>query len=492
MPERKIVVAAPGIVVRELCPAPDVESCFMRFRELPYCLLLDSALRNPELGRYSFLMADPFAVHRFDESLEQQAEHDPFAAIAEHLAHYPSPTIADLPPFQGGVAGLLSYELGRNFESLPAPEFDSQVCLRILLGSYDVVLAWDHAQNRAWLISQGWPEHDPALRKTRARARLELFERLLATPLDDVVAVRKSWPVQLPPRECDASNTQAVHRPRVPTHWSSVTSNFTRAEYETAVERVREYIRAGDVFQVNLAQCLTVAQTEPAWQTYLRLRQRNPATFGGYFDAGPWQLLSASPERFLRVQDRAVETRPIKGTRPRTAWPEANLFHGDDLLTSEKDRAENIMIVDLLRNDLSRVCEPDSVQVPELCRLELYEYVQHLVSVVQGRLTPGKTVWDLFRVAWPGGSITGAPKLRAMQIITELERLARGPYCGSLIYHGFDGSADSNLLIRTILVADGECSFSVGGGITLASEPAREYAETWHKATGLLQALGIN
>jgi para-aminobenzoate synthetase component 1 len=194
----------------------------------------------------------------------------------------------------------------------------------------------------------------------------------------------------------------------------------------------------------------------------------------------------------LRVQDRAVETRPIKGTRPRTAWPESSLFHGDDLLASEKDRAENIMIVDLLRNDLSRVCEPDSVQVPELCRLEVYEFVQHLVSVVRGRLSPGNSAWDLFRAAWPGGSITGAPKLRAMQIITELERIARGPYCGSLVYHGFDGTVDSNLLIRTMLVADGECTFSVGGGITLASEPAREYAETWHKAAGLLQALGIH
>ena len=491
MPDLTVNVAAPGIVVRELCPAPDVASCFQRYRELPYCLLLDSALRNPELGRYSFLMADPFAVKRVEATAPSQQQ-DPFAAIAAQLAQYVSPTLPELPPFQGGLAGLLSYELGRDFETLPAPEFDSQVCPRILLGSYDVVLAWDHVQNRAWLISQGWPECDPTQRETRARARLALFERLLATSLNQVAAVSKAWPVQLPPQSDNTTRSHSLSRPRVATHMSGVTSNFTRAEYEMAVERVREYIRAGDVFQVNLAQCLTVAQHEPAWETYLQLRQRNPATFGGYFDAGDWQLLSASPERFLRVQDRAVETRPIKGTRPRTAWPEANLFHGDDLLASEKDRAENIMIVDLLRNDLSRVCDPDSVQVPELCRLELYEYVQHLVSVVRGRLAEGQSAWDLIRAAWPGGSITGAPKLRAMQIITELERLARGPYCGSLVYHGFDGAVDSNLLIRTILVADGQCSFSVGGGITLASEPAHEYAETWHKAAGLLMALGAS
>lgn len=490
MPDRMVTVAAPGIMVRELCPAPDVASCFQRYRELPYCLLLDSALRNPELGRYSFLMADPFAMQHVDDSTASQQ--DPFAAIAAHLAQYVSPTLPDLPPFQGGVAGLLSYELGRDFESLPAPEFDAQVCPRILLGTYDVVLAWDHAQNRAWLISQGWPERDPTQREARARTRLALFESLLATPLEKVSTVSDTWLRQLPAQSDNATRTPISARPRVPTHLAGVTSNFTRAEYETAVERVREYIRAGDVFQVNLAQCLTVAEHEPAWEIYLRLRQRNPATFGGYFDAGDWQLLSASPERFLRVQDRAVETRPIKGTRPRTAWPEASLFHGDDLMASEKDRAENIMIVDLLRNDLSRVCDPDSVQVPELCRLELYEYVQHLVSVVRGRLAEGKSAWDLFRAAWPGGSITGAPKLRAMQIITELERLARGPYCGSLVYHGFDGAVDSNLLIRTILVADGECSFSAGGGITLASDPAREYSETWHKAAGLLMALGVN
>jgi para-aminobenzoate synthetase component 1 len=325
----------------------------------------------------------------------------------------------------------------------------------------------------------------------RAHARLAAFEKLLALPLDDVATACQAWPSQLP-RPSQKAAQKSSRGPRVATHLHGVSSNFTRGEYETAVERVREYIRAGDVFQVNLAQCLAVAQTEPSWQTYLRLRQRNPATFGGYFDAGPWQLLSASPERFLQVRNRQVETRPIKGTRPRTTWPEANLYHGDDLLASDKDRAENIMIVDLLRNDLSRVCEPNSVQVPELCRLERYEYVQHLVSVVQGRLAAGKTVWDLFRAAWPGGSITGAPKLRAMEIITELERRARGPYCGSLVYHGFDGAADSNLLIRTIVTAGGECSFSVGGGITLASEPALEYEETWHKAAGLLQALGIH
>jgi para-aminobenzoate synthetase component 1 len=492
MPNRTAVVAAPGIVVQELCPAPDVAACFQRYRELPYCLLLDSALRNPELGRYSFLLADPFALQQGDDAAPRARSHDSLVAVAAQLAQFASPTLPELPPFQGGVAGLLSYELGREFEALPAPEFDAQICPRLLLGSYDVVLAWDHVQNRAWLISQGWPEREPARREARARQRLELFAELLATPLQEIAAVCQAWPVQLPRPAVQTPRSPLLDRPRVATHLPGVTSNFTRDEYEAAVERVREYIRAGDVFQVNLAQCLSVNQNEPAWQTYLRLRQRNPATFGGYFNAGAWQLLSASPERFLHVQDCAVETRPIKGTRPRTAWPEANLFHGDDLLASEKDRAENIMIVDLLRNDLSRVCEPDSVQVPELCRLEVYEYVQHLVSVVRGQLAPGKSAWDLFRAAWPGGSITGAPKLRAMQIITELERLARGPYCGSLVYYGFDGAVDSNLLIRTMLIANGECTFSVGGGITLASEPAREYAETWHKATGLLQALGIS
>jgi para-aminobenzoate synthetase component 1 len=250
-----------------------------------------------------------------------------------------------------------------------------------------------------------------------------------------------------------------------------------------------DYICAGDVFQVNLAQRLVYPARDDSAALYQRLRRRNPAPFAAYFDQGQFQIVSASPERFLSVKDRLVEARPIKGTRQRTAHPEADLFAGDDLLQSEKDRAENVMIVDLLRNDISKVCRPDSVHVADLCRLEVYQYVQHLVSVVRGDLADTRGPLDLVRAAFPGGSVTGAPKVRAMQIIAELENTARGPYCGSLGYVGFDGSLDLSILIRTITAGCGWWQMPVGGGIVAQSDAQAEYEETWHKAIGLIKAL---
>jgi para-aminobenzoate synthetase component 1 len=266
-------------------------------------------------------------------------------------------------------------------------------------------------------------------------------------------------------------------------------SNFSPDGYLAAIRRAVEYIYAGDVFQVNLAQRLLYPAHDDALALYLRLRRRNPAPFAGYFDLGRFQIVSASPERFLSVKDGLVEARPIKGTRRRTARPEADLFAGDDLLQSEKDRAENVMIVDLLRNDLSRVCESDSVRVTQLCGLETFQYVQHLVSAVCGRLVEGNTALDLVRAALPGGSITGAPKVRAMEIIAELEPTARGAYCGSLGYIGFSGDMDLSILIRTIATGRGWWQMPVGGGIVAQSDPAQEYAETWHKAEGMIRAL---
>ncbi|MGH7192646.1 MAG: anthranilate synthase component I family protein, partial [Candidatus Saccharimonadales bacterium] len=268
-----------------------------------------------------------------------------------------------------------------------------------------------------------------------------------------------------------------------------LTSNFSRADYLRAGERAIEYIGAGDIFQVNLSQRLLYPARDDAAQLYLRLRQRNAATFAGYFDLGGFQIASASPERFLQVHDRQVEARPIKGTRRRTRLAEADLFAGDELRASEKDRSENVMIVDLLRNDLARVCRAESVRVTQLCELELYEYVQHLVSAVRGRLADEHQPLDLLRAAFPGGSVTGAPKVRSMEIIAELEPTARGAYCGGLGYLGFDGTLDTNILIRTITAGRSWWQFPVGGGIVAQSVPSLEYEETWHKAEGLLRAL---
>jgi para-aminobenzoate synthetase component 1 len=458
---------------------PDVEQAFLRLAARPHCLFLDSARHDPQLGRYSFLAADPFAwFERGTESVDSLVE------LAAALAKCHAATVPGLPPFQGGAAGLFAYDLAHQLERLPRPAYDEFAVPALAVGLYDVVLAIDHAAPAAWLISQGFPELDPQRRRKRAAERLAEFRRWLDEPIPGGRSIAGPAPPKtlrrIMPREL--APQFAVPGP------NGLTSNFSRPDYLAAVARAIEYIRAGDIFQVNLSQRLLCPALDDAVQFYLRLRRRNPATFAGYFDLGEFQIASASPERFLRVQGNAVETRPIKGTRRRTAWPEADLFAGDDLQQSDKDRAENVMIVDLLRNDLARVCRPGSIRVTQLCRLETYEFVQHLVSAVVGTLSVGQAPLDLLRAAFPGGSITGAPKIRAMQIIAELEPTARGAYCGALGYLGFDGSLDTNILIRTITAGRGWWQAPVGGGIIAQSVPEHEYEETWHKATGLLRA----
>ncbi|MGD9721194.1 MAG: aminodeoxychorismate synthase component I [Pirellulales bacterium] len=468
-----------GALVEPWDPNLDLEAALARLAQRPHALFLDSARRDPRLGRYSFLTADPFLF------LEQPADgSDALAELAPHVARYTSPTIPELPPFQGGAAGLFSYDLGRSLERLPRPRYDEFGMPALAIGLYDVVLAIDHVAQRAWLISQGFPETEPAARRRRAAQRLEQFSAWL----DEPAAAAAAGALTAHTRDALALE-QLAPQFSVPGP-AGLTSNFSADDYLQSIQRAIDYIRAGDVFQVNLAQRLLLAAADDAVALYVRLRRRNPATFGAYFDLGAAQIVSASPERFVRVHGQRVETRPIKGTRQRTARPEADLFAGDEMLASEKDRAENVMIVDLLRNDLSRVCLPASVQVTELCQLESYEFVQHLVSAVQGELTPGRTPLDLLRAAFPGGSVTGAPKVRAMEIIAELEPTARGAYCGSLGYLGFDGALDTNILIRTITASRGWWQAPVGGGIVAQSVPQREYEETWHKATGLLRALG--
>jgi para-aminobenzoate synthetase component 1 len=461
-------------LVVELRPPPDVESALVALAARPHSLLLDSAMRDPRLGRYSFLTADPFEYFTIATS-----EAGELQRLEEGLGRFQTAARDDLPPFQGGAAGLLSYDLGRSLERLPSPRQDEFQIPAMAVGLYDTVLAFDHVEHRAWLVSQGYPELDPVRRRKRAAERIAEFQRWLE-------AKPTPWKQQAASYELSARD---LATPFDVSGRTGLTSNFSAEGYRAAVKRAIDYIYAGDIFQVNLSQRLLYPADGNALSLYLRLRQCNPAPFAGWFDLGDAQIVSASPERFLSVRDGRVEARPIKGTRRRTAWAEADLFAGDDLMQSEKDRAENVMIVDLLRNDLSRACEADSVEVTQLCGLETYQFVQHLVSAVEGTLAPGKTAIDIVRAAFPGGSITGAPKIRAMEIIAELEPTARGAYCGSLGYFGFDGSMDLSILIRTITAARGWWQFPVGGGIVAQSSPEREYEETWHKAEGLLRAL---
>lgn len=462
-------------LVHELRPAPDPEAAFVAFAARPHCLFLDSALRDARLGRYSFLTADPFEYWEADAESSAGLER-----LRSAVARWPARTIAGLPPFQGGAAGLLSYDLSRSLERIPRPRFDEFSLPAVAIGLYDTVLAFDHVEHRAWILSHGIPESDPAARRQRASQRVDQFLAWLSGSGDG------------PSRRDSPSDRLSAKdfAPQFPTGvLPNLTSNFSADAYRAAIQRAIDYIYAGDVFQVNLAQRLLYPALDDAVSLYLRLRRRNPATFAAYFDLGDTQIVSASPERFVRVLRGQVEARPIKGTRRRTRLPEADLFAGDELLKSEKDRAENVMIVDLLRNDLSRVCDAGSVRVTQLCGLETYQFVQHLVSAVAGRLAPGNTALDLVVAAFPGGSITGAPKVRAMEIIAELEPTARGAYCGSLGYSGFDGAMDLSILIRTITASRGWWQLPVGGGIVAQSQPQAEWEETWHKAAGLIESL---
>lgn len=452
-----------------------------RLAHLPGLICFDSATPGGELGRYSFVAVDPFeTVHIAPDGTDGLMQLSRLMApLSGESAGIE--TLAGLPPFQGGAAGVLGYELGRSLEALPTPRWDEFQLPAMAVGLYDRVLAWDHVQGKCWIISQGLPETNIESRHERAELRLrELIEML------------ESESPQIATTEVDAGQGQTVSRSRLAPQFpvaerSHVTSDFSRENYLKAVARAVEYIHAGDIFQVNLSQRLLRPVSESPLDCYLALRKRNAAPFAGYYDLGAAQVMSSSPERFIRCGSRGkVETRPIKGTRHRSDDPVRDFELAQQLLAHPKDRSENVMIVDLLRNDLSQVCTDESVRVPTLCGLESYKHVHHLVSVVEGQLRQDKTPIDLLRASFPGGSITGAPKVRAMEIIAELEPTARGPYCGSMIYIGFDGAMDSNILIRTLVSAGGWLQGSVGGGIVADSKPEAEYEETWHKAAGLI------
>lgn len=469
-------------LVRRLPREWTAEYCFRRLSALDGCVWLDSNLQTPQLrrqgiSRYSYLAADPFSRVRIDQPVGADVQQ-----ITQVLQQYYQPRIPDLPPMQGGWMGWLGYELGRTFERLPTARHNEFHLPAAALGLYDVVLSWDHERDQGWIVSQGWPLRAPLDRARHAYRRLQFFLQLLESPEPQLPATQRRE------RQYELRATQLA--PQYATRWSQAwTSNFSSSQFREAVARCVEYIHAGDIFQVNLAQRLVRRADCPPEELYLHLREKNSAPFSGYADFGRTQVISCSPERFIQVQDRHIETRPIKGTRPRLSDPIADAGIGQLLLQSPKDRSENVMIVDLLRNDLSRVADPDSLQVTQLCGLEQYPFVWHLVSVIQARLAIGHTVADLLAATFPGGSVTGAPKIRAMEIIAELEPTARGPYCGSLGYWSFAGDMDSNILIRTITACDGWWQVPVGGGIVAASDPHLEEQETWHKAEGILRAL---
>ncbi|PWC51347.1 aminobenzoate synthetase [Azospirillum sp. TSA6c] len=459
------------MLIREI-PYCDPVAAFAPWSGQPFAALLHSAAQAGGRGRWSIVAVDPFrTVEARGGSVTVDGEAvvgDPFTVLERELDAHRLPLPADLPvPFAGGAVGFLGYELGQVLERLPARHRDDSGLPDMTFGLYDTVIVFDERERRGWILSNGFPERSPVRRRRRAASRLQSFTDALAAA-----------PTELPP----PNPATASWRPEI-----------ARDEYCRRVEQVLEYIRAGDIFQANFTGRFLADR--PAGLSmldlYRRLLARSPAPFAACLslpgDAG---LASASPERFIRLDaDGRMETRPIKGTRPRGATVEEDEALARELEHSVKDRAENLMITDLLRNDIGRVARIGSVRVPVLCGVERFASVHHLVSVIEGRLKPGLGPVDLLRATFPGGSITGAPKIRAMEIIDELESSRRGAYCGSVAWIGFDGAMDSSIVIRTLTVTPDRVIAQAGGGIVADSDPGGEHDEMMVKIRPLLRAL---
>jgi para-aminobenzoate synthetase component 1 len=462
-------------LVEEMFMAPDAAWCFESFAPRPFSFFLDSGMDAGKLGRYSFMGSDPFLVLRsrgdsvtlIRDGKEEVRRGNPFDVLGELLKTYELDSNAAGVPFTGGGVGYFSYDLCHFIERLPSRAADDLQLPECYLAFYDAVAAFDHLENRVYIVSTGFPEFDEEKRLRRAAERLrEMRSQVLF-----------------------AAPPAAVSPP--PIRGAALRANFTHEGYLEAVARAREFICAGDIFQVNLSQRFATDLSVPPYELYKKLRQLNPAPFANYFNFDGVSIVGASPERFLKLCGDRVETRPIKGTKPRGRTPAEDKALADSLLKSVKDRAENTMIVDLERNDIGRVCRYGTVRVTEHAILETYPTVFHLTSTVVGQLREDKDRIDLLKATFPGGSITGAPKVRAMEIIDELEPTRRSVYTGSLGYLSFGGDLDLNIVIRTIIIKDNKAYFQVGGAIVYDSEPESEYIETLDKGRALMKALNL-
>jgi len=452
-------------------PYRDLIAVSATFHNAAHFAFLDGASGHDGNGRFSYLAADPF--HLITGTRDglmvngKKDPRDPFVCLQEELARYAEPPHDAPAPFNGGAIGYFGYELAGRLERLPAPRPDRLALPECVFGFYDVIAAFDHQTRDAWIFSSGFPEGTSVLRKERAEKRAEVFAERIA---------------QAPERSA-------------PTDWKRRgvwRAELSRAEVERRIARIIAYVEAGDIFQANFTQRFLAERPEGLddFTLYRRLRELTPAPFATFLRAGTGlSLLGASPERFLLLNNGWARAEPIKGTRPRDADPLRDRALGAALQESVKDRAENLMIVDLMRNDLSRVCEPGSVKVPQLCALESFASVHHLISAVTGYMRPGMGAVDLLRASFPGGSVTGAPKIRAMEIIHELEPAPRGAYCGCLGWIGFDGAMDMSMTIRTLTLTGDTVVAQAGGGIVADSQPAAEYEESMTKITPLLKAL---
>jgi para-aminobenzoate synthetase component 1 len=392
-------------------------------------------------------------------------------------------------PFVSGLAGYLSYDLKDWIERYPSRAVRESLVPDLSLGYYDVAWAWQRSTGKAWIVATGLPEADPAWRATRAETRLEeqwrVVEAAIGAGGGDGGGGGGGGADEPAARDPELAAWLAGPPP-------VVESNFTRASYRDLVARALDHIAAGDVYQVNLAQRFRVSPAPPARVLYRALREAAPSPFLAFVSMeGGAGLASSSPERFFRIEGDRIETWPIKGTRPRGATPEEDAALAGELRRSEKDRAENVMIVDLERNDLGKVCVTGSVHVSALCEVTSHSNVHHLISRVEGQLRDDAGPVDVLRAMFPGGSITGAPKIRSIEVIDELEPVRRGLYTGAIGYWDVGGDCDWNIAIRTVVAGGGAASFHAGGGIVADSVPDAEYEETLVKASGMMRALGV-
>ncbi|MCB1800414.1 MAG: aminodeoxychorismate synthase component I [Gammaproteobacteria bacterium] len=449
-------------LLTEITYRADSARLFATIAQRPWAVFLDSGHPLTQSGRYDILAADPYCVLVTRGEVTtisrggsaRHSKRDPLELVRQEMPA-PVQNTTGL-PFCGGAIGWFGYDLGRRYERLPQVAFDAEDLPEMAVGLFDWALVVDHRERRTWLVGQGWA----AATRRRWMALVRMFNK---------------------PVEPAATLPFRVTGP--------VCSNMDRASYARGFARIKEYIRDGDCYQVNFAQRFSAAAEGDGWQAYRRLRELNPAPFSAFINSPYGQALSSSPERLLKLDAGRIETKPIKGTRPRGDTPEGDSAMAEELAGSRKDQAENLMIVDLLRNDIGRVCRPGSVAVPKLFAIESYATVHHLVSTVTGELADGCDAFDLLRACFPGGSITGAPKIRAMQIIEELEPHRRGLYCGSIGYIGFDGNMDVNITIRTLVYNQGEIRCWAGGGIVHDSDVDDEYQETFDKAAAMLRLL---
>ena len=459
-------------VIKKLGKTPHPAKLFPIFQNFKYPVLLDSNTVDSEIGRYSYLSANPFLVLTSTgdqvtidlngKRIEKKS--NPFIELNNIIEKYklaPISKAEELPPFQGGLIGYFGYELSKITENIKQSTLRNPDLPDLVLPFYDWVLAHDNVTNNGYIFATGLPNKSKISAKKRISEIMHYLE----------------------------SNQKISDNVKNPPIISSVSSNFSKSKYLNSIKKIQKYIAEGEVYQVNLSQRFQSSFKGNPWILYSALRESNISAFASYLSFPNNTILSFSPEEFLNFEKDLVFTRPIKGTKPRGATPKEDKINAESLLKSEKDLAENLMIVDVLRNDLGKVCKIGSIKTPYIFKIEKHPSVWHLVSSISGELDPEKNIIDLIESTFPGGSITGAPKIRAMEIIEEIEPNSRGPYCGSIGYISCTGPMKTSIVIRTLIITGGKLYLQVGGGIVADSIPQLEFEETYHKADALLKIL---